>query len=147
MNYPLNFFLFFFFQAEDGIRDATVMEFRRVLFRSITGTEGPGVNDRVSRGNGRPPVANGLRSRSVRQGRRRNWDPTLDDLQEVATHYLGRVDRSRAIGLGVHGCCRVSFALVLACVCRCLRSWRQLPLRTGSAAPAARAHQASDGGK
>src|SRR2546427_4218605 len=26
--------LFFFFQAEDGIRDLTVMEFRRVLFRS-----------------------------------------------------------------------------------------------------------------
>src|SRR5690554_6980849 len=27
-------FFFFFFQAEDGIRDADVMEFRRVLFRS-----------------------------------------------------------------------------------------------------------------
>src|SRR3989454_6167233 len=27
-------FLFFFFQAEDGIRDYKVMEFRRVLFRS-----------------------------------------------------------------------------------------------------------------
>src|SRR5207237_7787856 len=26
--------LFFFFQAEDGIRDSSVMEFRRVLFRS-----------------------------------------------------------------------------------------------------------------
>jgi len=26
--------LFFFFQAEDGIRDIGVMEFRRVLFRS-----------------------------------------------------------------------------------------------------------------
>src|SRR2546430_10844694 len=28
-------FVFFFFQAEDGIRDLTVMEFRRVLFRSL----------------------------------------------------------------------------------------------------------------
>src|SRR5690554_7056314 len=28
---------FFFFQAEDGIRDADVTEFRRVLFRSFTG--------------------------------------------------------------------------------------------------------------
>src|ERR1039457_2951527 len=28
-------FLFFFFQAEDGIRDYKVMEFRRVLFRSV----------------------------------------------------------------------------------------------------------------
>src|SRR5437867_4708673 len=28
------FVFFFFFQAEDGIRDRTVMEFRRVLFRS-----------------------------------------------------------------------------------------------------------------
>src|SRR5439155_14963991 len=27
-------FFFFFFQAEDGIRDGHVMEFRRVLFRS-----------------------------------------------------------------------------------------------------------------
>jgi len=26
--------LFFFFQAEDGIRDIGVLEFRRVLFRS-----------------------------------------------------------------------------------------------------------------
>src|SRR2546428_1804172 len=26
----------FFFQAEDGIRDVAVMEFRRVLFRSVT---------------------------------------------------------------------------------------------------------------
>src|SRR6266481_8942879 len=32
------FVYFFFFQAEDGIRDGTVMEFRRVLFRS-TGEE------------------------------------------------------------------------------------------------------------
>ena len=28
--------MFFFFQAEDGIRDRLVLEFRRVLFRSIT---------------------------------------------------------------------------------------------------------------
>src|SRR6267143_2790615 len=28
------FVFFFFFQAEDGIRDGTVTEFRRVLFRS-----------------------------------------------------------------------------------------------------------------
>src|SRR5690554_7435470 len=28
------FLVFFFFQAEDGIRDADVLEFRRVLFRS-----------------------------------------------------------------------------------------------------------------
>jgi len=27
-------FVFFFFQAEDGIRDIGVTEFRRVLFRS-----------------------------------------------------------------------------------------------------------------
>jgi len=65
----------------------------------------------------------------------------------VAIDHLGRVDRSRAIGLGLHGCCRVSFALVLACVCRCIRSWRQLHFRAGSAAPAAHADQASDGGK
>src|SRR5207249_7022424 len=31
----LRHFPFFFFQAEDGIRDRNVMEFRRVLFRSI----------------------------------------------------------------------------------------------------------------
>jgi len=30
--------LFFFFQAEDGIRDIGVTEFRRVLFRSHTPT-------------------------------------------------------------------------------------------------------------
>src|SRR5438445_1914722 len=29
---------FFFFQAEDGIRDIGVMEFRRVLFRSLKNT-------------------------------------------------------------------------------------------------------------
>src|SRR2546422_8219613 len=29
--------LFFFFQAEDGIRDLIVLEFRRVLFRSSSG--------------------------------------------------------------------------------------------------------------
>src|SRR5437762_7751939 len=29
-----DFFFVFFFQAEDGIRDTSVMEFRRVLFRS-----------------------------------------------------------------------------------------------------------------
>src|SRR5699024_12057220 len=29
-------FLYFFFQAEDGIRDRNVTEFRRVLFRSTT---------------------------------------------------------------------------------------------------------------
>src|SRR5438093_11040805 len=29
-------FFFFFFQAEDGIRDWSVTEFRRVLFRSIS---------------------------------------------------------------------------------------------------------------
>src|SRR6266581_7207739 len=29
--------LFFFFQAEDGIRDGRVLEFRRVLFRSSLG--------------------------------------------------------------------------------------------------------------
>jgi len=29
--------LFFFFQAEDGIRDIGVLEFRRVLFRSVKG--------------------------------------------------------------------------------------------------------------
>jgi len=28
-------FFFFFFQAEDGIRDIGVTEFRRVLFRSL----------------------------------------------------------------------------------------------------------------
>src|SRR5438093_4064291 len=28
-------FVFFFFQAEDGIRDWSVTEFRRVLFRSV----------------------------------------------------------------------------------------------------------------
>jgi len=27
-------YVFFFFQAEDGIRDIGVLEFRRVLFRS-----------------------------------------------------------------------------------------------------------------
>src|SRR5579862_243740 len=32
--------LCFFFQAEDGIRDGTVMEFRRVLFRSSMGMSG-----------------------------------------------------------------------------------------------------------
>src|SRR5690606_40029036 len=35
---------FFFFQAEDGIRDFHVMEFRRVLFRSsswVTSSTGP----------------------------------------------------------------------------------------------------------
>src|SRR5256886_11325068 len=32
--YLLTFFFFFFFQAEAGIRDLTVTEFRRVLFRS-----------------------------------------------------------------------------------------------------------------
>src|SRR5687768_4788822 len=31
-------FFFFFFQAEDGIRDVAVMEFRRVLFRSFVRT-------------------------------------------------------------------------------------------------------------
>src|SRR5690606_40906724 len=30
------YLLFFFFQAEDGIRDFHVTEFRRVLFRSVT---------------------------------------------------------------------------------------------------------------
>src|SRR5437868_8314648 len=30
---------FFFFQAEDGIRDRNVTEFRRVLFRSRTGAD------------------------------------------------------------------------------------------------------------
>src|SRR5256886_3295451 len=34
--------LSFFFQAEDGIRDLTVTEFRRVLFRSILVTGGAG---------------------------------------------------------------------------------------------------------
>src|SRR6266853_3297488 len=32
---PYGPFIFFFFQAEDGIRDLTVTEFRRVLFRSF----------------------------------------------------------------------------------------------------------------
>src|SRR2546421_5425720 len=32
---------FFFFQAEDGIRDLIVTEFRRVLFRSVAGPPGP----------------------------------------------------------------------------------------------------------
>ena len=35
INVRLNFLMsYFFFQAEDGIRDDLVMEFRRVLFRS-----------------------------------------------------------------------------------------------------------------
>src|SRR5207245_5095246 len=38
---PVLHVIVFFFQAEDGIRDATVTEFRRVLFRS------PGVNSAV----------------------------------------------------------------------------------------------------
>src|SRR2546429_3800169 len=32
--------LIFFFQAEDGIRDLTGLEFRRVLFRSVWGLTG-----------------------------------------------------------------------------------------------------------
>src|SRR5207248_7700305 len=40
---------FFFFQAEDGIRDRTVTEFRRVLFRSSVRSEPRGVT---------PPAAN-----------------------------------------------------------------------------------------
>src|SRR5207247_5156180 len=65
-----------------------------VVVRDIAGIAGPGVSDGVSRGNGKPPVANGLRGRTVRQSRRRNRDPAPDDLQEVATHCPGRVDRS-----------------------------------------------------
>src|SRR2546430_4374874 len=48
---------FFFFQAEDGIRDLTVTEFRRVLFRSDAGCPRPAAPGpaRPARGTGRPP--------------------------------------------------------------------------------------------
>src|SRR5256886_14371429 len=36
-NFNSQYMFFFFFQAEDGIRDLTVTEFRRVLFRSLEG--------------------------------------------------------------------------------------------------------------
>src|SRR5690348_8619474 len=40
---------FFFFQAEDGIRDGRVMEFRRVLFRAVDVGLRRGVDDDVPR--------------------------------------------------------------------------------------------------
>src|SRR2546425_10364886 len=47
-------FLFFFFQAEDGIRDKLVTEFRRVLFRSRRAHRGaPGCGRARCGGGGR----------------------------------------------------------------------------------------------
>src|SRR5690554_7546573 len=55
----------FFFQAEDGIRDADVTEFRRVLFRSIVVVENV---ERVMAEEGLSPVEATRKSMSQIQG-------------------------------------------------------------------------------
>src|SRR5437867_7650588 len=68
------FFIVFFFQAEDGIRDRTVMEFRRVLFRSRDRPQAERRARRCARERGGPqalrrhgPRRQALIARGVRQ--------------------------------------------------------------------------------
>src|SRR5207247_5450616 len=96
--------LFFFFQAEDGIRDPLVTEFRRVLFRSrdprgSAGFAGAASLDRKSRR--APPSLSGAQDRGPRLlGLERARSPRL------AHGPVTRSRRSEERRVGKEGGCR-----------------------------------------
>src|SRR5207244_8261651 len=96
--------VFFFFQAEDGIRVDLVLEFRRVLFRSQAGgdlrrgaaSEIAASLTRVKMEAGRPPSASTKRSEERRVGKelRSRWDQDHDIKTRVTAETISGVTES-----------------------------------------------------
>src|SRR5437764_9631410 len=84
--------VFFFFQAEDGIRDTSVTGFRRVLFRSPARA--------LKRRVGDPPV---LVASSRRARRELGWTPRHSSLEQMLTDAWGWRRRSEERRVGTAG--------------------------------------------
>src|SRR3989454_3011451 len=103
---PYLFIFFFFFQAEDGIRDYKVTEFRRVLFRSPAVVSAgdhedlvdPGTDQRLHRVEDHWPVVD--REQVLVRDRRHGEEPTpqttrQDDALRSEERRVGKECRSR----------------------------------------------------